>query len=153
MPRIPAWIHESNLIEGVDDAAADLVCLKAWRWSLDQPLSLEMLLELHRRIMKGRLSPSYVGVLRSVDVTVGGRLCPPWENVPSLLNDWLRRFAGASGEAQTIIAHVAFENVHPFVDGNGRVGRMIMNWQRVLSYLRPMTILYNDRWEYYGWFR
>lgn len=151
--KIPTWIRESNLIEGVDDPKADLVCLKAWRWSLDKPMSVEMILELHKRIMTGRLPEQYVGVLRPVDVTVGGRFCPLWVEVPRLLDDWLHRFAGASGEAQTIIAHVEFERIHPFVDGNGRVGRMIMNWQRALSYKRPLTIFYKDRWEYYGWFR
>lgn len=147
------WIRESNLIEGVNDRAADLACLEAWKWSLGQSLSLEMILELHRRIMVGRLPEFYLGLLRPVDVTVGGRLCPPWEEVPHLMRDWLHRFAGASGDEQTVIAHVAFEHVHPFVDGNGRVGRMIMNWQRAKSYLEPKTILYKERWEYYGWFR
>lgn len=151
--KVPRWIRESNLIEGVDDPAADIVCLKAWRWSLDKALSLDMILELHRRVMAGRLHPIYVGVLRPVDVTVVGRLCPPWEEMPQLMRDWLRRFAGASGNAQTIIAHAAFEHIHPFVDGNGRVGRMIMNWQRIKSYLKPLTIRYDERWEYYGWFR
>lgn len=151
--KIPRWIRESNLIEGVDDPGADEKCLLAYQWALKQPLSLEMILELHKRVMENRLPVQYTGVLRPVDVTVGGRLCPPWEDVPRLMREWLHRFAGASGNAQTIIAHVAFENVHPFVDGNGRVGRMIMNWQRALSYVKPMTILYQDRWEYYGWFR
>lgn len=151
--KIPRWIRESNLIEGVDDPAADVICWKAYKWALGQPLSLEMILELHKRVMTGRLLEGFVGVLRPVDVTVGGRMCPPWEDVPHLLRDWLHRFAGASGHEQTVIAHVAFEHVHPFVDGNGRVGRMIMNWQRALSYRKPMTILYNERWEYYGWFR
>lgn len=151
--KIPKWVRESNLIEGVDDAADDLICAKAYDWFLGEALSLETILELHKRVMGKRLNPIYVGVLRQVDVTVGGRLCPPWQEVPALMNDWLQRFRGASGNAQTIIAHVAFENVHPFVDGNGRVGRMIMNWQRALSYVKPMTILYSERWEYYGWFR
>lgn len=147
------WIRESNLIEGVNDKEADRICLEAWKWSLTQPLGLEMILELHRKIMTGRLPEQYVGVLRPVDVTVGGRLCPPWEEVPHLMRDWLHRWAGASGNEQTVIAHVAFERVHPFVDGNGRVGRMIMNWQRAKSYLEPKTILYKERWDYYGWFR
>ena len=150
---IPKWIRESNLIEGVNDPAADLVCLKAWRWFLKQPMSLETILELHKRIMKDRLNPAYVGVWRPVDVTVGGRLCPPWEEVPYLIKDWLFRHGTASSMAQAIIAHVAFENVHPFVDGNGRVGRMIMNWQRHFAYLEPADITYHDRWEYYGWFK
>lgn len=153
MARIPTWIHESNLIEGVNDPAADLICLKAWKWFLKEPMSLDTILALHKKVMADRLNPAYVGVWRPVDVTVGGRFCPRWEAVPSLMRDWLRRFAGASGEAQTIIAHVAFEHVHPFVDGNGRIGRMIMNWQREYAYLPPAKITYLDRWEYYGWFK
>lgn len=151
--KIPRWIRESNLIEGVDDRDADHQCLLAWQWFLEQPMGLDTILSLHKRVMAGRLPITYLGVWRPVDVTVGGRLCPPWEEVPRLMQDWLERFRMANGEIQPVIAHVAFENVHPFVDGNGRVGRMIMNWQRALSYRKPMTILYNERWEYYGWFR
>lgn len=151
--KIPRWIRESNLIEGVDDPDADRQCLLAWQWFVEQPFSLETILSLHKRVMAGRLPITYLGVWRPVDVTVGGRLCPPWEDVPRLMKDWEERFRMANGEYQPIIAHVAFENIHPFVDGNGRTGRMIMNWQRTLSYRRPLTILYKDRWEYYGWFR
>lgn len=150
--KVPNWIRESNLIEGIDDPAADIVCYRAWQWFLKQAMSLETILELHKRVMTGRLNPAYVGVWRPVDVTVGGRLCPSWEEVPHRIDDWLRKHRGASSAAQAIIAHVNFEYVHPFVDGNGRIGRMIMNWQRKKAYLTPMKITYQDRWEYYGWF-
>lgn len=151
--KIPKWIRESNLIEGVDDPNADILCYKAWQWFLKEPMSLETILALHRRVMIGRLGAPYLGKWRPVDVTVGGRRCPPWQDVSSLIKDWLLRHGTASSAAQAVIAHVAFEHVHPFVDGNGRVGRMIMNWQRHFAYLPPAKITYQDRWEYYGWFK
>lgn len=151
--KIPPWIRESNLIEGVDDPADDLLCFKAYKWFMREPMSLETILELHKKVMSKRLNPEYVGIWRPVDVTVGGRLCPPWQEVPYLIKDWLLRWGPAASDAQATIAHVAFEHVHPFVDGNGRIGRMIMNWQRHFAYLPPAKITYFDRWEYYGWFR
>jgi Fic family protein len=45
--------------------------------------------------------------------------------------------------------HDLFECIHPFIDGNGRTGRILLNAARVQMGLKPITILYNDRWKYY----
>jgi hypothetical protein len=51
-------------------------------------------------------------------------------------------------------AHVAFETIHPFVDGNGRIGRILMNWQRLQEGL-PILIIHEgpEQMEYYKWFK
>ena len=46
--------------------------------------------------------------------------------------------------------HVKFENIHPFADGNGRTGRLTMNYYLVLNGHPPVTIHQEDRKEYYA---
>ena len=46
--------------------------------------------------------------------------------------------------------HVKFENIHPFADGNGRTGRLAMNYFLVLHNHPPITIYEEDRNEYFS---
>lgn len=146
-----AWIWQSNLIENVDDRKEDARSLRAWKWLLKQPWSMKTVLGLHGRIMR-RLMGKEAGNLRTCDVGIyqaGGllRRCPHWEKVPALLRDWVENCPMDWKEA-----HVAFEKIHPFRDGNGRTGRMLMNWQRVTLGMEPLLILAMDRHDYYRWF-
>jgi len=152
--KIEPWIRESNLIEGVDDLQEDARCLRAWKWLLNQDLLLtETILWLHRRIMIGYLGKYEAGRFRRCGVMVGGRICPPWQDVPSLHMFWLTTHFHAATEEHIKRAHIEWETIHPFVDGNGRTGRMIMNYQRVKAGLEPLLIRFDERQDYYGWFK
>ncbi len=141
------WIRESNLIEGVDDPMEDTRCLRAWEWLVKyKGLELELVLALHGRIME-TLNPDIAGKLRTCDVTVGGYLAPGWQRVETFLDAWMDL------KWPWRQSHVLFEAIHPFEDGNGRVGRMLMNWQRVQEGLEPLLILATKRQDYYKWFR
>ena len=48
--------------------------------------------------------------------------------------------------------HVKFESIHPFVDGNGRTGRLLMNWIRIKIGLPILVIKESEKFEYYKWF-
>lgn len=146
------WIRESNLIEGVDDPIEDARSLRAWNWFIEQPLDESSVLKLHRRIMRIKLGKE-AGRFRTCNVQVGGRICPRWEDVQLLVGDWLDKWQDARDWHLIQSAHVAFEKIHPFVDGNGRTGRMIMNWQRVKAGIEPLMIRNELRGEYYNWFR
>lgn len=150
------WIRESNLIEDVDDPAEDARCLRAWKWFVTQELNIFSLLAIHRRIMRVSLRErkllSQLGKFRTLDVRVGDRVCPSWFTVEDRMQDWFKEFGNAATPELIMVAHIAFEKVHPFVDGNGRTGRMVMNWQRQKAGLPLLCIKAAERWDYYRWF-
>ena len=102
------------------------------------PITTKLLCNFNKAIGKD-LGPLYDGVpgrLRSDRRHVGKYLAPPPEHVPPLLEElcgWLRTEFGfhsgrqtlAEAIVQAIVAHVFFEWIHPFADGNGRTGRML----------------------------
>ena len=51
------------------------------------------------------------------------------------------------------MVHLIFENIHPFIDGNGRTGRMIINLQLLKTGYLPINIKQKDAGKYYGCFR
>lgn len=151
------WIRQSNLIEEVDDPVEDARCHQAWDWLLKQPWNLDTILLLHKRIMR-KLNLRIAGKIRTCDVYVGNYKAPSWTLASGLLSEWVHRIA--KKQRMQFIAwedikqdHIHFEGIHPFEDGNGRTGRMLMNWQRVKTGLEPLCIKASERWDYYQWFQ
>jgi len=104
------------------------------------PLSTRLLCEAHRRLMQGaagrRGGDKRPGVLRSSQNWVGGTrpgnarfVPPPADAVPSALAQLGRWIHGRDPLPPLIkagLAHVQFETIHPFLDGNGRIGRLLI---------------------------
>lgn len=146
------WIRESNLIEDVDDHEEDARSSRAWRWFINEDLTPSNILKLHKRIMLKKLG-SQAGKWRTCQVWVGGREGIPHPEIEHAIELWLYDYAALNPDQDIIqLFHVRFEHIHPFVDGNGRTGRMLMNWQRVKAGLGPLCIKASERWKYYGWF-
>lgn len=146
------WIRESNLIEDVDDPEEDIRSLRAWKWLQKQEWCWWTILELHRRIML-KQNLYIAGRLRKCDVRVGNYVAPSWKEVGLLLKNWISRSRHEKRPSYIKELHVDFESIHPFEDGNGRTGRMLMNWQRVRAGLEPLLIKADKRQDYYEWFR
>jgi len=145
-------IRESNLIEGIDDPAEDNRSMAAWRWLQTKVgINESVLLELHKRITHGQLPDSESGHFRIIQVYVGNHVPPNAINVPHLVMQWRADMLDMTPKQ----AHVKFEKIHPFVDGNGRTGRMLMWWHERKLGQAPTLIRSNeaDRHYYYQWFR
>lgn len=83
----------------------------------------------------------------------GGMVPPPWTDVPALMRDWVedvRKLATRQGLTIERAAdlHARFERIHPFLDGNGRVGRLLTNLILVRIGYPPAIIYKRDRPRY-----
>lgn len=149
-------IRESNHIEGVWDEEEVAQSLVAWRFLIEQEvLTTGVLLELHRLVMLNLLPEGrgQRGQYRLTNVTVGDRLCPHYLEIPFLIDGWLNLMRPQNLEMLTpTYTHIEFEHIHPFIDGNGRTGRMLMWWHAIKAGIEPQIIRYNERFDYYGWF-
>lgn len=108
------------------------------RVHLGDEITLELLLEIHRRLLRGTYLDRYAGRLRETQNWIGGNdynpcsaayVPPPTEHVLELFAD-LCDFCNIDelpAVAQAAIAHAQFETIHPFVDGNGRTGRALIH--------------------------
>lgn len=148
------YIRSSNLIENIDNPREDRRSAKAWNWLMDQPLiSLPVLLELHHRITAKQLPKGERGEFRKVNVQVGGRLCPAPELSKQITINWLYDMLEHAKTLEPKEMHIRFEKAHPFVDGNGRTGRMLMWWHEVQLGRTPTFVGWENRRDYYQWFK
>src|SRR5262249_43736816 len=101
------------------------------------PLSTRLLCEAHRRLMRGvRGADKQPGEVRRSQNWIGGTrpgnarfVPPPPEQVPALMNQldkWLYVVDPLPPLVRAGVAHVQFETIHPFLDGNGRIGRLLV---------------------------
>jgi Fic family protein len=136
--------------EGVAEMMVDLFR------TFSKPVSAEMLFRWHRALMSGRRDLSDVGRYRRGEEpmqVVSGRIgspkihfeAPPARKVPAKMRvflDWFNRTAPSGREPLPAVtkagmAHLYFESIHPFEDGNGRVGRGLAEKALAQSAGRP----------------
>lgn len=101
------------------------------------PLATRLLCDAHRRLMKGaRGSEKQPGEIRRSQNWIGGSrpgnarfVPPPPDVVPDALSDlekWIHGEDSLPPLVRVGLAHVQFETIHPFLDGNGRIGRLLI---------------------------
>jgi len=115
------------------------------------PLSRRLLMEVHGQLFsEGRGATRLPGEFRRSQNWIGGTrpgnaafVPPPWERVDDLVAD-LERFLHSPMNplVKAALAHVQLETIHPFLDGNGRVGRMLITFVLCDSGLLDEPLLY-----------
>lgn len=90
---------------------------------------------------------------RTVQVFIRGseHIPPAPEKIPNLMTYFVYNYNHNEGDIFTKIAryHIEFEKVHPFEDGNGRTGRLLLNYELLKNNLYPVVITKEDRVKYF----
>jgi Fic family protein len=122
-----------------------------------EALSVEQIEDIHRTLLRFTEDRDIAGVIRTSQNWIGGNdynpidatyVGPPHEQVLALLED-LCAFIARTDLApivQAAVTHAQFENIHPFADGNGRVGRALIytvlrRRGEVTSYIPPISLV------------
>lgn len=159
--EIKEFLQESNRIEGEYSSVADHDAYEAWNYAFKNrgKINIAYILEIHRLLMR-HLRPDIAGKIRDCDVYIGGQR-KPFISESLIEGELLMRVCfeiimrGALDKRKKAKeVHIAFENIHPFQDGNGRVGRILYNIHRLkLGLLIYIIHSGEEQSEYYGWFR
>ncbi len=117
------------------------------------PLTEPALSDLHRLLTQGILGDE-AGSYRRIPVYIRGSLhVPPnWVKVPDLMQRFMDRFGerppGEHPVRWAALAHIELAGIHPFVDGNGRVSRLLVNWLLMRDGWPPALYTMTERQEY-----
>lgn len=153
--EIKEFFKISNAIEGITDEKETLACAdlfgKIKHWDIEKAMY-----HFHSKI--NYLNDYCVsGRLRNYDVFVGGKKCLRVENI--LQNLKLLFFYPPRTRSEIKRWHIEFERVHPFGDGNGRVGRFLMLMQAEKNKVKLPKMFFTmkhfeeNRQKYYKWFK
>jgi len=120
-------------------------------------LSLDTLLLLHKMLISN-IRDEIAGRFRNEDewVRVGNYIAPNPMEVLGLLKEMLVQYQTSDGDnivRRIAKLHLTFEHIHPFVDGNGRIGRVINNYALIRENYVPINIKFINRKEYYEAFQ
>ncbi|NCC71383.1 Fic family protein [bacterium] len=172
------FVYNTNAIEGssvLEDEVKDLLEEKTLPKTKDEletinvglavdyinkctdELSLNFILKLHEICFKG--SKDFAGKLRSVEVVIKNNKgeiihqgAPVYQLKEELAEFIHWHYENKNNFKPLILAalvHNQFEHIHPFQDGNGRVGRLLLNYILLKNNYPPINIFLEDRQEYY----
>lgn len=113
-----------------------------------QPLNEALILKLHGILMNAIRADA--GRYRNHGVRIMGTSVPTanYVKVPSLMKELVRdttRSSGANTVSLLAAVHARFEKIHPFADGNGRVGRLLLHAMALHADLPPAVIMQENR--------
>ena len=118
------------------------------------PISEGIIKQIHYLVLADKREDR--GVYRRVPVHIMGAQHEPVQPylIKPKMEQLLYDFAASTEHIVTKLArfHIEFEGIHPFIDGNGRTGRLLVNLELMKSGLTPIDIKFTDRIAYYNAF-
>lgn len=117
----------------------------------NEPLSERIIKQIHFLVLVGNKDDR--GVYRKVPVRIMGAKHEPVQPymIEPKMEELLKSFMEGEEHIITKLAHfhIEFEGIHPFIDGNGRTGRLLVNMELMKAGYPPIDIKFTDRMEYY----
>ena len=117
----------------------------------NEPLSERIIKQIHFLVLVGNKDDR--GVYRKVPVRIMGAKHEPVQPymIEPKMEELLKSFMEGKEHIITKLArfHIEFEGIHPFIDGNGRTGRLLVNLELMKAGYPPIDIKFTDRMEYY----
>jgi Fic family protein len=115
-----------------------------------RPIGENLLKKAHRVLLNSvRGDSKNPGEFRKIQVKVGNYIPPVHTEIPTLMGNWekyVNTIDGVDPLIKAAIAHYQFEAIHPFADGNGRIGRLIIPLYLCQSGVLSVPILYVSRY-------
>ena len=117
----------------------------------NEPLSERIIKQIHFLVLVGNKDDR--GVYRKVPVRIMGAKHEPVQPymIEPKMEELLKKLMEGKEHIITKLArfHIEFEGIHPFIDGNGRTGRLLVNLELMKAGYPPIDIKFTDRMEYY----
>ncbi len=127
---------------------------RAWNYvekNCSRLFTEEDLFELHKLVNVGIENGETLGKYKKVQNYIGDVLTSSYVFTEEKMNEllkWIKKAHKSVNDFEVAFqSHAQFEIIHPFVDGNGRIGRLLINWLLLYKKLSPIVI--EDRFTYY----
>ncbi len=125
--------------------------------ALENEISEEVILLLHKMLISN-INDNIAGRFRQGEewVRVGSHIAANPVEVPNLVQSLITNYKTSGNEniiRRVSRFHLEFEHVHPFCDGNGRIGRVLINYLLIRNNHVPVNIKFVDRQRYYDAFK
>jgi Fic family protein len=158
--QITALLENKRVIGPKKDVVEVLNAIKIYE-NLDiyKPSNEKSFLKAHQNLMENLIEDAGQYRKQSVGIVKGSKIehvAPPFGNLPYLMKD-LFEYLKKSNEIELIkscVFHYEMEFIHPFLDGNGRMGRLwqtliLMEKYPIFEFLPFETLISNDQEKYY----
>jgi Fic family protein len=111
--------------------------------------------QIHEVVMAGILEDAGKYRTRNVRITGASKTPPDWSKVIKLMDELIEKIAQSKRHPLEIAAilHHRFVEIHPFIDGNGRVSRLLTNLFLIAQGYPPVVLKIEDRSKYYRFLR
>ncbi len=119
-------------------------------------IDIETILLLHKMLISN-INDKIAGRFRQAGeyVRVGRYIAPAPEKIQFLLDELLEKYQDSDEHVLNKVSefHLLFEKIHPFIDGNGRIGRILINLMLLQNGFPPIIIKDSEKQYYYASFR
>jgi Fic family protein len=166
--KIVDFLYHSNKIEEIDidreeyyetifsifpEISGHALALEYILRHYKEEISIKHILKIHELLTKGLVEDKYCGKFRDIPVYIGGHEALHPVAIKNAMDNFIYKCNNIKLNAKVIWElHNNFERVHPYVDGNGRTGRLILQYLRLHIGLSLLIISseHEERYAYYA---